>query len=88
MHQGAVGLRGGVRARIGVGTSAPSPTPSPNHHGQTLSHSQSSQSVTQSVRQGSRAVGQAQLVGWQGMCSPPVLLHSPSAAQWVVSVGV
>lgn len=58
MHQGAVGLRGGVRARIGVGTSGPRPTPlpqSPRPDTQSLSVKSVSHSVSQAGQQGSRA---------------------------------
>lgn len=73
MHQGAVGLRGGCQ-RDWVGTSASSPTPSPKP--QPVTQSLSSPSV-KSVRQGSRAVGQAQLSGGKecaahlSSCTPP-----------------
>lgn len=90
MHQGAVGVRGGVRATIGVGTSARSPTPLPRNpqpvsHSVTLLQVKSSQSVSQSGRTPGQS-GRLSLSGGKecaahlSSCTPPVL---PSGwCQW------
>lgn len=81
MHQGAVGFRGGCERELGWTPLLLVPPPSPNT---AASHSVTLRQVSQSVRQSSRAVGQAELAGGKecaahlSSCTPPVLPSLPA----------